>query len=443
MSVDTVNAVPNQSLDPKISEIIDSTLDVTKPEPPNDYEQLLQVVVEALKFFPPLYIQSVFGPVRNWLPPHRADSEYTILDPWRPVRSLDYLVDLSVPAQSHAPGPWARTLLPPVIQNIFWRPSNYFQQADPYDNVTSFDREHWFFINGVATNEAVAEINSNLISQLFQRPVTVIHNETNSLLLDLLQCAVGKEFKTNPSLDKPQSMTEPAIKATIAILEALKDPQRDKVVVLCHSQGTIIAANVLRALQQCLCHIKTLREFPDGKSELALELIDELALSILCNEKVLAMTEDEVDDYLISAVKKLEVYTFANCADKMTYITHTTNEQGERIGLPYIENFANQFDLVARLGVLSPLRKTEPSVIRIDGATYEKQGLDAWGHLLNQHYLFGMEAFLNGQGRVSNPYQPVLKDTPPQQGNGETPPASSLPRLYQYHCGGRPAPYYE
>ena len=145
-----------------------------------------------------------------------------------------------------------RTLLPPVVQNVFWRPSNYFQQADPFDGVTSFANEHWFFLNGICTNEAVAKINSDLISRLFQRPVTCIHNATCSIGLDLTQCVVGKIFKTDPDLEHAQSMTEPAIKATLAIIEALKDPNKDKVVLLCHSQGTIITANVLRALHRIM-----------------------------------------------------------------------------------------------------------------------------------------------------------------------------------------------
>lgn len=225
-------------------------------------------------------------------------------------------------------------------------------------------------------------------------------------------------------------MTEPAIKAAIAILEAIKDPERDKVVVLCHSQGTIITANVLRALQRCLCHIQVLRDSPD--TQLDLNLIDEITLKILCIDDMLAMADNELESYLVETIRKLEVYTFANCADKMTYITHTTNSEGEKIGLPYIENFANQFDLVARLGVLSPLRKTDPSVIRIDGDVYEKQGSNAWGHLLNQHYLFGIEAFL--KGKTDNPYLLMQEQEMP---------VSENPRLYDYHEGGRPTPYYQ
>ena len=106
-------------------------------------------------------------------------------------------------------------------------------------------------------------------------------------------------------------------------------------------------------------------------------------------------------------------------------------DSGETVNLPYIENFANQYDLVARLGVLSPLRRSKPSVIQIDGAVFEKQGDDAWGHLLNQHYLFGIEDFLHAQNKVNSPYISTGKTQ------------LSQPRLYEYYDGQRPKPYCE
>jgi len=408
-----------------------SSLNITTTAPPNGYEELLRIVWEALQFFPPLYVQSIFGPIVSWLPPHRVDSEFNIIDVWRLLRSVNYLVDISVPAHSHAPNRWTRTLLPPVVQHLFWRPSNYFQQPDPFASDNSFANEHWFFINGVATNEPVAQFNSELLSKLFNRPLTVVHNQTDSLVLDLLQCALGKTFKTKPNLTDPQTMTEPTIKATVAILEALKNPQKDKVVVVCHSQGTIIAANVLRALRRALNHVKFLHAAPESLTAVDLELIDRLALEILLRDGVLEKSDQELQGHLSHIMRKMEVYTFANCADRMTYVAEMINEKGEIVGLPYIENFANQFDLVARLGVLSPLRESDPKLINIDGPIFIKTGDEAWGHLLNQHYLFGIEDFLKAPpGKETNPYQPISKA------------AIKRPRLYQYYNGERPEAYF-
>jgi len=421
------------SLDPALSKIIDPSLIINKPDLENDLQQLLYIALEALNFRPPLYIQSILGPVKKWFPPYDQYSEFTIADLWQPLRLLDYLKDIYIPAFSHTPNRWVRTFVPPFVQNLFWRPSSYFQQPDPFDCETSFSKEHWFFINGVATNEAVAKINSDLISKMFLRPVTVVHNETDSLFLDLIQCAIGKEFKTHPKLSAPQSMTEPAVKATIAILNALVDPERNKVVVICHSQGTIITANVIRALTVA---IERIRKDPlvgtinnaSGKS-----LLEHLACEIIGTKAQVIEDKLQRDDYLVSLLKKLEVYTFANCANKMTYVTFIDDQDGNQIGLPYIENFANEYDLVARLGVLSPL-KEDPDIIKLDGAVYEKQGKDAWGHLLNEHYLLGIDGYLKRPDTESDPYNlnsQALFDS------------NNKPRFYGYFNGGRPQKYYE
>ena len=46
------------------------------------------------------------------------------------------------------------------------------------------------------------------------------------------------------------SVVEPAIKAFPPIYDALKSPHKQRVVVICHSQGTIIMATVLRLLAE-------------------------------------------------------------------------------------------------------------------------------------------------------------------------------------------------
>jgi len=434
LEIDTSGAVETMnSLDPALSKIIDPSLVINKPDLENDFQQLLYIALEALNFRPPLYIQSILGPVKKWFPPHDQYSEFTIADLWQPLRLLNYLKEVSVPAFSHTPNRWIRTFVPPLVQNLFWRPSGYFQQSDPFDSETSFSKEHWFFINGVATNEAVAKINSDLISKMFLRPVTVVHNETDSLFLDLIQCAIGKEFKTRPILSVPQSMTEPAVKATVAILNALVDPEREKVVVICHSQGTIITANVIRALTVAIERMRN-DQFVDIIDDVSgSSLLEHLASEILGSKLQEIENKLQRDDYLISLLKKLEVYTFANCANKMTYVTFINDQNGKEVGLPYIENFANEYDLVARLGVLSPL-KEDPDIIKLDGAVYEKQGKDAWGHLLNEHYLLGIDGYLKRPDTKSDPYD--LRSQALSESDDK-------PRLYGYFNGGRPQSYYE
>lgn len=108
-----------------------------------------------------------------------------------------------------------------------------------------------------------------------------------------------------------------------------------RVVLIAHSQGTIITSNALRML----------RSNPQSGSLM--------------------------DIYL-------EVYNFANCSNQMP----GNNEL-------YLENISNKRDLVAWLGALFPFRgfwedkSGEPMNI---GGTFVTEPL-YWGHLLNTHYL--------------------------------------------------------
>ena len=131
-----------------------------------DLRDLAKIAVEALAFLPPLYVESILGPAYTWFYPPRADSEFRVLDIWRPLQTAGYLRDIIVPSV-----PWrvprALSWLPPVVINSFWRTSGYFQQNDPFDSDNSFSNERWFYVNGICTNHDVAQINSNYLSRMF------------------------------------------------------------------------------------------------------------------------------------------------------------------------------------------------------------------------------------------------------------------------------------
>ena len=246
---------------------------------------------------------------------------------------------------------------------------------------------------GIKSVLSLTETNARLIAKMFHRPLTVVHNSTNSLPVDILESAVGKAWRW---------MTEPARVAYPFLLEALKDRSKERVIVVCHSQGTIITANLMRALDKARFRRWLFSRDAGASPEQADRPVPRLP-----RKKRLA---------------KLEVYAFANCADQMTYAARPTcSKRDQRV--PWIENFANEFDSVARLGMLA--RGEAAQGIQIDGDRYVRKG--AWGHLLNQHYLF-----------------PIL-DHLSQPGGEEPFPASGGsgggPRLYEYFAGGRPPAY--
>lgn len=364
------------------------------------FRNLAGIAGDALAISPPFYVQSIFGRVGSWLPPHRRFSEFSLLNPWRPLRAAKFLLDTGVPSYPHMPP----ALNPPPLNDLFWRPTVVLQRPDHIGSYISFPEETWFFINGIMTNDAVAQVNAALISQLFHRPVTLIQNSTNSLWTDLFQCALDKQA---------WAITEPTTKAFPVLYDALKDPGKRRVVLIAHSQGTIIAAALLRLLKQKMRTTTRARgKFAEPEiiyqSDEPLDLRDFEWLS----EQELA---------------KLEVYCFATCATEMTRLHEPA--PGRKV-LPHIEHFGNEFDIVARLGMQAPRPSTWN--IRIDGPRFVRKG--AWGHLLNEHYLY-----------------PVLKEqrqgrkrrgrgtaAPFQQENVEPGAEPVAPRLFDYINGGSP-----
>lgn len=361
---------------------------------------------DALAISPPLYVQSILGPLRSWVPPYRRFSELSLLNPWRPFRTLKFLQNTWLPSLPLTPP----TFNPPFLDDLFWQPTVILQRPDHYGSYTSFPNEHWFFINGIMTNDAVAQINAALLAELFHRPITLIQNSTSSLLVDLFQCALDKEG---------WKVTEPVTKAFPAIYDALKSAQKERVVVIAHSQGTIIAAIVLALLQKLLAA---------APIESAMEDVVEPAALPYAPPEFIYPAEgpimlDEFEPLSRAELAKLELYCFATCANVMAYSEPPSN--GRR-SIPFLEHFGNEQDIVARLGMLAP--RPGKWEIRIDGQRFVRR--DAWGHLLGEHYLYPI-ADVQRRGRrrgglgTAAPF--VAADA-----------AGSAPRLYQYINGGAP-----
>jgi hypothetical protein len=330
--------------------------------------KLLGSVLDAARFVPPNQIFSIMGTPKQMIPPYHPYSEYTFFDPTELSRIIKYLEEVSL---FPIPIPYRYANWLPIPETLFLKETHVFSYPENSQaGDDNFPNEAWFFINGIATNTDMAKMNCKYLNELFHRRIVGIQNPTDSILVDLLECAVGKRWKRSMS---------PAQKALEPISNALNDPNIERVILIGHSQGTIISANILRSL-----------------------------------------IEDHGQAYVnpFENMKKLEIYTFANCADNMEYIQDMRSATGRPV--PYIENFANGNDLVARLGMLSP--RKELWNIRIDGDMYVRK--DAWGHLLNAHYLNGFDT-----NRADySPFRSLTK-------NGAT------PRLFGYLDGSTPLPY--
>ncbi|KAK7520136.1 hypothetical protein IWZ03DRAFT_412909 [Phyllosticta citriasiana] len=206
--------------------------------------------------------------------------------------------------------------------------------------------EHWVFINGVAVGKYWLQANIDRLARIFRRQVTGVHNPTNGLIFDLIQCMIERNFSYS---------TQDVRDAYKVVKEALLDPSRKKIVLILHSQGGIQGSLMVDWL---------LAELPDD------------------------------------ILRKVEVYTLGCAAnhfnnphrhlgsDRQEGQPPTANEKAIR----YIEHYANDGDMVAQWGVLYFTRVPN----RFMGRLFERQGT---GHLLNQHYLNYMFP-LGPDGRV-------------------------------------------
>jgi hypothetical protein len=386
---------------------------------PDEYTQsfsnLLGITLSAINLWPPMYVSSIFGKPLQWLPIHRY-SEYTLLNLWRLPRTVKYLLDVSIPTLPFNPP----VLSPPFLGAFFFRPTKVLHRPDHNQNYTTFPSEAWFFINGIMTNDSVAQLNAAYISDLFHRPVTIIQNTTQSLLVDLTECALGKIWE-----NEWRDIQEAAAKAFPPIYDALKSQGKNKVVVIAHSQGTIIMSVVLAMLKQLT------RAEPFSPA--AAPAIGPLPMAAAAPEEIFPYEGilDPADFALLSdsELSKLEIYCFANCANRMTYLMNTGAEDRP---IPWIENYGNEYDIVARLGMLAPGDSARK--IRIDGPIFMKP--NAWGHMLNEHYLKEIDQAQRvrlkrgGHGKTpAAPYRQLVPDAEIQP---------ITPRLYAYINGGSP-----
>lgn len=158
-----------------------------------------------------------------------------------------------------------------------------------------FPGEMWLYVNGVATGSAVLKANGKELARIFQRPIHLVHNPTDGLVLDLAECVLGRTFNWNTLLTQ---YVHDVVTRSLA--------GYSKVVLIGHSQGGIVVADVANKLVNN----------PENASMLA----------------------------------NLEIYTFASAADEMSAHPELSEQFGRLV--PYYEHFANGHDFVARIGAI-------------------------------------------------------------------------------------------
>jgi hypothetical protein len=198
---------------------------------------------------------------------------------------------------------------------------------------------------------------------------------------------VGKEW---------ERVTESAAVAFPAIYAALKKDNCERLILLAHSQGTILSAVMLELLKGLHppIHDQWVKQpavSPEGAVARKLAKRWDFERSMRAARTGQDAQPDQLPAFdwpghgrrqpeaiTREELCKLEMYCFSNCATEMLPVKI-------RGGFaPWMESYGNEKDIVARLGVLANV--SGPGSVRIGGDKYCSEG--AWGHLLNAHYLY-------------------------------------------------------
>ncbi|CAH1757906.1 4256_t:CDS:1 [Entrophospora sp. SA101] len=219
-----------------------------------------------------------------------------------------------------------------------------------------YNKERWFFINGVCITKCWLDQNCNYLEERFDRGVTGILNKSYGVIYDIIEVILQRSFEID-TISVRASVEE--------ILPALRNKQVNTVRLIAHSQGCIIANLVLRRLYTELSYT--------GEQNF---------------------------------LNKLEVYTFASASREFTNPGNLVKR---------IEHYANDQDPIATFGVLNevnnPRYKGEVFV------NYTRNG--GKGHLFNTFYslnkddyetlksdMDGIPTFLQLSGHI-NPNLPI------------------------------------
>jgi hypothetical protein len=197
------------------------------------------------------------------------------------------------------------------------------------------EKEIWFYINGVVTDPWIARLNAAHLFDTFHRPINILHNPTEGLYRDLRECVIGRVKK-----QRGFDIVDALKKKLLGTLSNGKG--KTKIVVIAHSQGTIITADLVKRLR------------------------------------------DDTSPVVREMVSRMEIFNFALCTDEFPQDCCRC-----------VEHYINEFDLVSSLSIV-PANPPEDNPYRIPGRIFQRRG--AWGHLLGAHYL---EGFKNAKYRNS------------------------------------------
>ncbi|KAB5542658.1 hypothetical protein GE09DRAFT_969472 [Coniochaeta sp. 2T2.1] len=260
--------------------------------------------------------------------------------------------------------------------------------------------EQWIFINGVAAGEHWMKSNLNRLALTFRRPVLGIHNKTNGILFDVLECLVQRNL----------GYATYDVRVCYSIIkEKLYNPAYSKVVFVLHSQGgiegSLIIDWLLQELPQDLLAKLEVYTFGNaanhfnnphrhvGSQTRALggdsgpgQQMDSTAGS----SSTSGMSTNGVNGH-----HELPESTPDSPSDSIYLRRETSALSPSAVSdraIGHIEHYAHTTDFVALWGVLhfALSKPGSVSVPRFIGRVFAKSAPGGGGHQMVQHYLDGM-----------------------------------------------------
>ena len=214
--------------------------------------------------------------------------------------------------------------LPDVIGDTFFGDNSRYIICDDDNNETK-SSSCCLYINGIMMTELeTIEKHKKQLKHKFPLLPSIhyFYNATDSFFTDIYECILNKQTIRH---------SEASYKFFALVVRKIVDPRMKKVVLIAHSQGTILVSTMLAKLK-------------------------ELGLDKECY------------------INKLEIYLFSNCSTTTKYVLPDKK-------LPYIENITNQHDFVSRFGMTS----SQQELIDIDGEMIIMK--DKYGHLFGRNYI--------------------------------------------------------
>lgn len=362
--------------------------------------------------------RSILGDADSRDPGRCPPTEFALLSGSDPARAAEVLAQLVIPALPRRLPAWARLQprLKPAVR-LLLRPSRVYRYRPARPRPDPTPDQSWFFLDGIGSSRPLLMHQAAYLTELFGRPLTLLHNPSCGLLPDLFECTLGKGRT---------GVSEAARMAFAPLYSALKQPCQRRVVLLAHSQGTIIASVLLWLLRGL--YPPTAEELLNGEPRCPEQRVARAIAErwgFPCAQLAAGRLHrpDAVRPTLtLAELAKLEIYAFGNCASLMGPIARQAQA-------PYVESYGNEFDLLARLGVLAPPASAH-GACRVGGERFVRRG--ARGHLLNAHYLWPMEQEWRASQRVESLDR--RSEWRPLPGN-----MARRPRLFGYFDGATPA----